>query len=248
MNTNTTQFAEICGIHAGDGYLRNDGRRRELDISGSIEEQPYYDDHVIPLFNSFFGLKISGRLFPSRQTYGFVIRDPSIIQTLHSAGFPYGNKSTIVDVPSFILNSPNLNLHRAFLRGLFDTDGCINFDKKIRNSDIFKKTRHFYPRILFTTVSEKLAIGVKLLAEKQDFSCKVYRSQPAKSTEHLKFKPQIVGSYSILQWMEKINPKNPIKTSRFSVWEEFNFCPPNTTYKQRLQMLGREVDPQSFYA
>ncbi|MDP2906846.1 MAG: hypothetical protein Q8O03_02800 [Nanoarchaeota archaeon] len=45
-----SETAEICGIHAGDGYLRNDGRRRELDISGNVEEQTYYDNHVIPLF------------------------------------------------------------------------------------------------------------------------------------------------------------------------------------------------------
>lgn len=47
------ELAEICGIHVGDGYLRNDGRRREFDISGSIEEKEYYDWHVIPLFKKF---------------------------------------------------------------------------------------------------------------------------------------------------------------------------------------------------
>ena len=64
-------LAELCGIHAGDGYLRNHGRRVELDISGSLEEKVYYDDHVIPLVSKLFGIKIQGREFKSRKTYGF---------------------------------------------------------------------------------------------------------------------------------------------------------------------------------
>ena len=33
------ELAEICGIHAGDGYLRGKDHRKELDISGNIEEK-----------------------------------------------------------------------------------------------------------------------------------------------------------------------------------------------------------------
>jgi len=69
------ELAEVCGIHAGDGYLRNDGKRKEWDISGNVEEKEYYDNHVIPLFNKTFSLNIKGRFFPHRNTYGFVIRD-----------------------------------------------------------------------------------------------------------------------------------------------------------------------------
>ena len=52
------ELAEICGIHAGDGYLRNRGNKIELDITGNLEEKEYYDEHVIPLFNKFFGLNL----------------------------------------------------------------------------------------------------------------------------------------------------------------------------------------------
>lgn len=69
----TPELAEVCGIHAGDGYLRNKNYNRELDISGSFEEQVYYDEHVIPLFSKVFGIDITGRAFPSRGTYGFII-------------------------------------------------------------------------------------------------------------------------------------------------------------------------------
>ena len=71
----STDFAEICGVHAGDGYLRNDGKRIELDLSGNIEEKEHYDEYMIPLFSNYFKLHIKGKFFKSRNTYGFVIRD-----------------------------------------------------------------------------------------------------------------------------------------------------------------------------
>ena len=60
----TPELAEICGIHAGDGYLRCRERNRgEIQICGNLEEQGYYDNHVIPLFNNFFNLNIKGKKF-----------------------------------------------------------------------------------------------------------------------------------------------------------------------------------------
>ncbi len=134
----TPELAEICGIHAGDGYLRNKDHKGEWDISGNIEEKDYYDKHMIPLFNKTFNLNIKGKFFPSRNTYGFVIRNKKVIKFAHEIlGFPYGNKTLKIKVPKFIFKDKFLI--RSFLRGYFDTDGCISFDKKIRNTDPFKK-------------------------------------------------------------------------------------------------------------
>ncbi|MBS3100363.1 hypothetical protein J4463_04085 [Candidatus Pacearchaeota archaeon] len=122
----TPELSEICGIHAGDGYLRDDGQRRELDISGSFEEQIYYDRHVIPLFSKEFNLKVNGRIFASRRTYGFVLRGKKITRFFNQElGFCLGSKSLIVKVPEQILYSDSLLIISRFLRGLFDTDGSL---------------------------------------------------------------------------------------------------------------------------
>lgn len=37
------ELAEVCGIHAGDGYMRaREGNKGEVDISGGVEEREYY--------------------------------------------------------------------------------------------------------------------------------------------------------------------------------------------------------------
>ena len=54
----TQELAEICGIHAGDGYLRIRGGKIELDLTGHVEEKEYYDEHVVLLFNRLFGLNL----------------------------------------------------------------------------------------------------------------------------------------------------------------------------------------------
>jgi len=147
----TPEIAEAAGIHAGDGYLRYRGKRRELDISGGFDEKGYYDDHVIPLFNRAFNLNIVGKFFRSRNTYGFVIRDREVLDVFRNLGFPSGKKSTIVRCPAQIKESVRKDILCAFLRGYFDTDGCLSFDRKICNKDEFKKNHNFYPRLLFSS-------------------------------------------------------------------------------------------------
>ena len=107
------KLAEICGIHAGDGYLRSKNYHNELDISGSLEEKEYYDYHVSSLFKDVFNININNRHFQSRNTYGFVIRDKEIIRFMHSLGFPYGKKTLTVKIPDFILNNKKLYSYKA---------------------------------------------------------------------------------------------------------------------------------------
>ena len=241
-------LAEICGIHAGDGYLRSKGHRRELDISGGVEEKDYYDKHVVPLFNSVFNLDIKPRFFPHRSTYGFVIRNPEIIKFMHKIGFPYGAKSLKVAVPSIILNNDRLKLCQRFLRGYFDIDGHLAFGKKYGKYVESKRTRHCYPRIMFSTVSLNLANNLKVILNKLEFNFVYYSQKPARNTESLKYAFNINGIQSLNRWMDLIGIKNPTKHSRLLVWKKFKFCPTNITHKQRLKIINGQIDPNTFYS
>jgi len=240
------ELAEICGIHAGDGYLRHSGYRKELDISGNYDEQEYYDNHVIPLFNKVFNLNISGRFFHSRRTYGFVIRDSKVVEFMHDAiGFPYGAKSLTVDVPDFI--QKDVSLIPYFLRGYFDTDGCLTFSKKYGPYTDFKRTRHGYPRLCFSTVSLNLSNSLQAIFNLTKFNFTDYTYKPMRPTESLRYRIDMSGEVMLRKWLDLIGMKNSSKYSRFLVWQRFGFCPPNTTLEQRQNILKGEMNPDVLY-
>jgi len=241
------EIAEICGIHVGDGYLRNDGKRRELDISGSYDEKEYYDNHMIPLFNKVFNLNLKGRFFPHRNTYGFVIRDVKVIEFMHEKlGFPYGGKSLKVQVPKFI-SKDNL-LIKSFLRGYFDTDGYFGCKKRYKKDYTeFKRKYHYYPRISVTTVSSILSESIRDLLDILKIKFCFHTHQPDEKTKSLKYIYEINGPERVNKFMNLTKPGNLIKKSRFIIWKKFGFCPTNITYKQRKDILNGKLNPHIFY-
>lgn len=224
-------IAELCGIHAGDGYLRDDGKRREFEISGGFDERDYYDYHVIPLINRFFGLNIQGRFFYTKSTYGFVLRDRKVIAFMHYLGFPYGKKSNIVRAPNIIME--NKLFYPSFLRGYFDTEGCLTFDTKGKC--------HNYPRIIFSTVSKELAKNLNEILEELDFNIFFYKYKPKKQTESLKYAFNINGNENLNRWMSQVGIANCSKVSRYLVWKKQGFCQPRSTYKERLNILDDKL-------
>lgn len=241
----TPELAEICGVHAGDGYLRGNGKW-ELDISGDVEEKDYYDFHLIPLLKKVFKIKIIGRYFPHRNTYGFVIRDRRVIETIHQVGFPYGAKSLTVKIPELILKDKELLI--SFLRGYFDTDGSLYFKRRKSGSySIFKKTRHYYPTLSFTTISKPLVEDLKKALKKLGFSFVYYSYKSKNPKEHLQHNLYLYGNKKLYKWMKLIGIKNPTKDSRFQIWQKYGFCPVKTTYPQRLKTLEGTIDPNIFY-
>ncbi len=113
----TPDMAEAIGIFVGDGYLRYAGSRKEVDISGNIEEKEYYDNHVVPLFRRIFGITINAKYFPSRNTYGIVTYNREIINAFKDLGFPSGAKGTIVKIPQQLFNCKKEDVYNKFLRG-----------------------------------------------------------------------------------------------------------------------------------
>ena len=241
-------LAEICGIHAGDGYLRNDGRRRELDISGGFEEKEYYDSHVIPLCEKVFSTNITGRYFKSRNTYGFVIRDKDIVNFMLSLGFPNGKKTLTVKAPEFVMTSRNLDIIYRFIRGVFDTDGCLNFRKR-EGSNYAKcdKLKHSYPRIQISLCSKYLIDDLADLLTRTGFQFRKYHQKIKIDNHNSQFKIYLRGYQNLENWMFNIGIKNTSKLSRFNIWKKFGFCPSYTTFEQRTQILNNELDPNLFY-
>lgn len=245
----TPELAEIVGIYTGDGYLRYIGSRKELDISGGYEEKEYYENHVIPLFNKFFNISVKGKFFPSRSTYGFVIRDRLILQRFKEMGFPSGKKSLIIKIPNCIKFSKNHKILTNFLRGYFDTDGCLTFKNRrgSKNYSYFKQKYNYYPRILLTSVSKFLVRDIEKLLKNLNFqyyiSKKVYKNEKWNKCYTI----FLVGEKNLKKWMELIGTKNTSKLSRYLIWQKYGFVPPHTTFEQRINILDEKLDPLELY-
>lgn len=237
-------LAEVCGIHAGDGYMRiRKNHKGEVDISGNLNEKDYYDKHVIPLFNRVFGLNKKGKEF-SRGSYGFVFHDRTATETLQNLEFNSGRKSKSVKVPERILNSKDKFLQAAFLRGLFDTDGSLYFKnrKTMSNYSNFKNNHHYYPVIFLGTVSKKLATGISTMLKGLGIKNFIYSYKPNKENEAINYRVTISGEDRLEKWVNIIGMKNEVKLTRYLVWRKFGFCPPHTTLKQRKDILNGRLN------
>ncbi|MFA7708254.1 MAG: LAGLIDADG family homing endonuclease [Candidatus Pacearchaeota archaeon] len=237
----TPEIAEICGIHAGDGYLRcREGNKGEVQICGSLEEKEYYNNHVIPLLNNLFNLSINGKTFSS--TYGFVCYNRLVRETFLELGFPQGKKSDSVRVPKIILDSKNKELFCRFLRGIFDTDGNLSFRKSYAGINKFNIKYNQYPTIRLTTISKFLAEDIIRMLHELDILFFYFNHDTKKENEKRKYLITISGIDGLEKWMELIGMKNPVKLSRYLVWKKFGFCPTNLTLKQREEILNGELD------
>lgn len=223
------ELAEICGIHAGDGYMRSRERNKgEVDISGNVEEKEYYDMHVIQLFNKVFDLDIKGKHF-SRGSYGFVCYKKELRETLANLGFPTGKKSFIVKIPALILESKDSNIYGAFLRGLFDTDGNLFFRKSYQGINKFNKNYNHYPIIKLITTSKFLAEDIIKMLHEMDILFNYHIRDSREIHEGRVHILTVSGIDGLERWMDLVGMKNSVKYTRYLIWKKFGFCPPNTT-------------------
>ncbi|MBN1940909.1 MAG: hypothetical protein JW772_01880 [Candidatus Diapherotrites archaeon] len=243
----TPDLAEICGIHAGDGYLRNDGQRKDLEISGGFEEKGYYDNHVAPLFEKYFQIPVKPRYFLTKKTYGFVTHKTRIIEFMHSMGFPYGKKTLTVSVPEQILHSKDLDVIYGFLRGVFDTDGCLSFRKRGGSgyAKVYLK-RHTYPSISMNVCSKNLWRGVCTLLAKTGFQFAVSYGR-AKDNNNQHYSVALRGDANLISWITNVGFRNPLKYNRFLIWKKFGFVPSELAYVDQNKILTGSTDPNSYY-
>jgi len=244
----TPDLAEICGIHAGDGYLRSRNNTNfELDISGNIDEKEYYDNHVATLFERVFKIKVKPRFFPYRNTYGILICKKQICEFIHSLGFPYGKKTLTVGVPKPILESKDMDVIYGFIRGVFDTDGTISFKKRGGSGykDYLKK-RHTYPTIKLAVCSKNLRDGVGKLLMQTGFQFAFFHQEKRRSDNEA-FGLALDGDQNAILWVYNIGFKNPVKANRFLIWKKYGFNPPLLTLEQQKEILSGKINPHDYY-
>jgi hypothetical protein len=242
----TPELAELLGVYVGDGSMSSSGNGVQITIAAGREEKAWIE-HIVTIFEKAFQYR--PKFHWSVDVYKVTTRINKICGFFREMGFPVGRKAPTVRVPTAIMETNDMAIRKAFLRGYFDADGCVSFEKgpHVENSK-FKRTHHYYPRIAMASVSRDLIyLDIRFLLESIDFSCRIHEDKPRGKIKRATYVLVLKGSQQFERWMVEIGSSNPVHLTKYKVWKKFEFCPTKTTLAQRVAMLSSELDPEFFY-
>ncbi|MAG45560.1 MAG: hypothetical protein CMH63_02180 [Nanoarchaeota archaeon] len=234
----TGDLAEIMGIHIGDGCISENERYSEYYLGGDLkEEKLYHDGWVAPLFNRIvmlplFNKKVEYKEHPKVGVYGFYIFNKELVDFFKRQGAPSGSKLKVT-IPFWILK--NEDYSKRFLRGLFDTDGTIYFDK----NRSCKNPINNRPDIKLASVSEKLIKQVYDILKKFGLNPMMKKPYKGKKDKNRVYAVRIYRKLDIEYFIKEIEFKNPKHYTKWLVFKKVGYCLPKTTLNQRLDFLEK---------
>lgn len=202
-----SDLAWLLGILIGDGNLTD-------SVDYRVEMQKSADElmlQYISVAQKYLGVKLSVRSAIEGVRYSAYFHNKEIREDLVRLGLYY-SKASEKTVPWTILQSPAF-VQRAFLRGLFDTDGGVNG-----------------VGIHFTTSSVTLAQEVhQLLLANGIVSTMTQLQKPQPSLNHSgAWRILITGAFEIRNFANKIGFFHSQKDFKLAV---FDHCLPETKFK-----------------
>ncbi len=126
----TPELCEFIGAFAGDGFTNCYGHVNIVDFAGhAILDREYYDKTIIPIAKKLFSIDTCG-IYTRKNGLWVNFHSKRLFEMLTQRfKLPAGVKFDKVLIPQEILDSTPENI-TAVLRGMFDTDGCVFFDKR----------------------------------------------------------------------------------------------------------------------
>lgn len=197
--------AELIGMHVGDGTLyKTNSNSIVWELRGDIRERDYYE-YVKDLIKDTLSVEVKPK-YRGPNSYGIQTTNKIITSFFLNNGFKPGNKTYTVSIPEHIKNS-NKKIQLSFIRGLFDTDGCVWFDKN--------KTQYsYYPRIEFGLASKPLIDDLFLLFNKLGFKGHRWEN---KRDDGIAFRICLGGFANLDKWIKKVNPANNKHINRIKI-------------------------------
>jgi intein/homing endonuclease len=220
-------FAYFLGYLLGDGSVSMKRPTIAL-VCHSIEENQFCRFVLVPLVTKLFGIKPT--LYKRKDKNAYTVQFDSRRVVTHLANeirFPIGE--TPKTVPKVILRGAT-RIKIAFVRGYFDADGSLIFSKKTYS-------KHVYPSIELKCVYFAVLADVQVILRQFGFRTSIGRSVES-------WVLRINGVEMLKRWMRIIGSDNIKHNSKYSVWRELGYCPPDTTVRERLDMLQRVLNAE----
>ncbi len=181
----SVDLAEEIGVHLGDGCLRE--KRNYFSVKTNKIEEKYMVNFLFPLYKRIYNINLKLMRLPS--VVGFESYSKAISEFKNKVlKIPKGKKIHRIEVPRAVLETKNKEIYSAFIRGLFDTDGCA----------YISTTKNNYPIITITIKSAKLINQVKEMFLKIGFI-------PYKGEWVI----NLNGKIMIEKWLKEIGSNNP---------------------------------------
>lgn len=177
------ELAEEVGVHIGDGCLSYN--KNYFSVKCNKKEEKYFTDYLFKLYKNIYNLDL--KLMKMQSVSGFEIYSKVICEFKNKViGLPYGKKVGKLNIPKSIIETKNKKIYHSFIRGLFDTDGCVYLR--------YKK----YPIISITIKSKILINQLADMFKKLGFIPAVYNYTIA-----------LNGPTMLEKWVREISSHNP---------------------------------------
>ena len=125
-------LAELFGILFGDGHLS----KYQVLVTTNSTTDMNHAIHVKNLIRDLFSLEPSLNNKKAENAVNVVVSSVNLVQWLNRKGMPIGNKlKGGLSVPNWIRGR---KLEQAFIRGLFDTDGCVYVDHHLIKGKMYE--------------------------------------------------------------------------------------------------------------
>lgn len=194
----TEELAEETGWHVGDGSMNVYCGKGLYQLRGHIkDDKAHYIQRIKPIFNKLYDISVPLREMSSDGVFGFQIWNDQLVDFKNKLlGLPLGKK-TDYQIPLEIIKNPKLKL--AFLRGIFDTDGCVYLENK---------RGKLYPRIEIKLACDKLSAKIVEICLSAGIRATRYVWKRKEKNWSTMYCISIRGKEMADKWMKTVQPKN----------------------------------------
>ncbi|MBR9699444.1 hypothetical protein GOV09_03245 [Candidatus Woesearchaeota archaeon] len=191
-------LAEEIGIHIGDGSMNIYSKKGFYQLRGHIhDDKPHYLRRISELYKKLYNIDVNIRNMPSTGVIGFQVWSDALVEFKSSIlKLPLGKK-TDIRIPKVI---DSKKLFFAFMRGLFDTDGCLYLEKR---------NYVYYPRVEIRMASESLRNHIITLSQKYGLPIKHFRFKRKEKNWEDICTLRLNGLPSLKIWNNLIGTNNP---------------------------------------
>lgn len=158
--SSSQDLAELMGILIGDGH----SSFYQVSMTTNAKTDKQHALHTKSFIEKLFKLPAHIRERKEDNTINVVASSKSLVEFLFAKGMPIGNKiKNGLRIPRWIMADSKYK--KAFIRGLFDTDGCVYLDKHTG-----KTKTYAYMGWTITSYADTLMKDIKHVLESLGFA------------------------------------------------------------------------------